>query len=267
VSGSHVFVGARPFVRRTCIWVFDLLFLLVAALGPPATAQTPVTIRVNVGGPAYTDSGGRVWSADTGYNTGDAFTTTTSVTGTADPALYQSGRWDGLATPEMQYAFAVPNGWYQVRLHFAEGNPPAQVVNGRIFNVQMEDEIVFQSFDIFAEAGANTALIKTAVMQVTDGQLNITFLHGPVEHPFVNAIEIVSRQGPASQEPTAPTGLSAASPSISQIDLAWGQATDNVGVTGYRVERCQGESCTNFAQIAAPVTNAYTDSGLSASTL
>ena len=35
-----------------------------------------------------------------------------------------------------------------------------------------------------------------------------------------------------------------------QINLAWGAATDNVGVTGYRIERCQGAGCTNFAQIA-----------------
>ena len=37
-----------------------------------------------------------------------------------------------------------------------------------------------------------------------------------------------------------------------QIDLAWAASTDNVGVTGYRVERCQGAGCTNFAQVATP---------------
>ena len=33
---------------------------------------------------------------------------------------------------------------------------------------------------------------------------------------------------------------------------SWTAATDNVGVTGYLVERCQGAGCTNFAQIATP---------------
>jgi hypothetical protein len=39
-----------------------------------------------------------------------------------------------------------------------------------------------------------------------------------------------------------------------------------VGVTGYRVERCQGGGCSNFAQIAAPSGASFNDTGLSAST-
>ena len=34
-----------------------------------------------------------------------------------------------------------------------------------------------------------------------------------------------------------------------QINLSWTASTDNVGVTGYLVERCQGAGCTTFAQI------------------
>ena len=33
------------------------------------------------------------------------------------------------------------------------------------------------------------------------------------------------------------------------MNLSWTASTDNVGVTGYRVERCQGAGCTNFAQV------------------
>ncbi len=33
--------------------------------------------------------------------------------------------------------------------------------------------------------------------------------------------------------------------------LTWTASTDNVGVTGYFIERCEGVSCTSFAQIAA----------------
>ena len=43
--------------------------------------------------------------------------------------------------------------------------------------------------------------------------------------------------------------LTATAVSASEIDLTWGAATDNVGVTGYRVERCQGAGCSNFTQI------------------
>src|SRR5437762_1163742 len=54
--------------------------------------------------------------------------------------------------------------------------------------------------------------------------------------------------------------------SVTQINLAWTAAADNVGVTGYGVERCQGAACSNFAQIAAPTTSAFNDTGLTAST-
>ena len=47
-----------------------------------------------------------------------------------------------------------------------------------------------------------------------------------------------------------------------QINLSWTASTDNVGVTGYRVERCQGAGCTNFAQIATPTGTTFSDTGL-----
>jgi fibronectin type 3 domain-containing protein len=61
--------------------------------------------------------------------------------------------------------------------------------------------------------------------------------------------------------PTAPTGLAATPVSPTQVDLAWTASTDNVGVTGYRVERCQGAGCTNYAEIATPTTTSYSDTG------
>jgi glucose/arabinose dehydrogenase/chitodextrinase len=66
--------------------------------------------------------------------------------------------------------------------------------------------------------------------------------------------------------PTAPTGLSATAVSGTQINLAWTASTDNVGVTGYRLERCQGASCTNFVQVATPPGTSYSDTGLQAAT-
>ncbi|HKB66479.1 MAG TPA: fibronectin type III domain-containing protein [Pyrinomonadaceae bacterium] len=66
--------------------------------------------------------------------------------------------------------------------------------------------------------------------------------------------------------PAAPTNLTATAVSSSQINLAW---TDNANnETGFKIERCQGPGCSNFAQIntvAADVTT-FNDTGLSAST-
>jgi len=67
-------------------------------------------------------------------------------------------------------------------------------------------------------------------------------------------------------QPTAPASLVATAASGTQINLSWTASADNVGVTGYRVERCQGGGCSNFAQIATPAATSFNDSGLSAST-
>src|SRR5467141_311440 len=42
---------------------------------------------------------------------------------------------------------------------------------------------------------------------------------------------------PDTTPPTAPTNLTATAASATQINLSWTASTDNVGVTGYRVER------------------------------
>lgn len=69
-----------------------------------------------------------------------------------------------------------------------------------------------------------------------------------------------------TQAPTTPTSLISTVVSSSQINLSWAAATDNVGVTGYRVERCQASGCFNFSQIATPAGTTLTNTGLSAST-
>src|SRR5204862_359034 len=62
--------------------------------------------------------------------------------------------------------------------------------------------------------------------------------------------------------PTAPTGLTPTVVSGTQINLSWTASTDNVGVTGYMVERCQGAGCATFTQIGTPTATTFNDSGL-----
>jgi len=82
----------------------------------------------------------------------------------------------------------------------------------------------------------------------------------------ISALYVYTGGLPDTQAPTTPTNLSATTQSSSQINLSWTASSDNVGVTGYRVERCLGSSCTNFVQIATPSTTSYNDTGLSANT-
>jgi hypothetical protein len=66
--------------------------------------------------------------------------------------------------------------------------------------------------------------------------------------------------------PSIPTGITASSVSSSRIDVGWTASTDNVGVTGYRVERCQGQNCKGFVQIATVSGPAFSDTRLAART-
>jgi hypothetical protein len=163
------------------IWIF-----LLGATG--ANAQT--TIRVNAAGSAYTDSKGRVWSADFGFNTGNLSKCAprSTVTGTSDPFLFKSARWGGMNTPELQYTFLLPNGSYIVNLYFAEtcGFPAGT----RVFDVHLQGVTVFSALDVAKLAGLNHSLIESATVSVTKRQLTIRFVHH-VNNPIINAIEIV----------------------------------------------------------------------------
>src|SRR2546430_4122520 len=66
--------------------------------------------------------------------------------------------------------------------------------------------------------------------------------------------------------PPAPSNLTATAVSGSQINLSWTASMDDVGVTGYPVERCQGAGCTSFAPLATAGGPTYSDTGLRAHT-
>ena len=51
---------------------------------------------------------------------------------------------------------------------------------------------------------------------------------------------------PDTTPPTDPTNLTA-TPCSTQINLSWTASTDNIAVTGYQIERCQGTGCRTFA--------------------
>ncbi|MFP2928552.1 fibronectin type III domain-containing protein [Pyxidicoccus sp. 3LG] len=71
---------------------------------------------------------------------------------------------------------------------------------------------------------------------------------------------------PDTQAPSVP-GVPLADPlSSTRVALSWTASTDDVGVTGYRVERCTGEGCTGFAVAGTPTGLAHEDTGLSART-
>jgi hypothetical protein len=164
------------------------------AVKDPAPAPSPdagFALRVNAGGGAYTDKNGDVWSADSGYNTGNKSSTSVAISGTEDDVLFQTQRWDDASGEELKYSFDVPDGAYVVNLYFAENYTGALRQGARVFDVLLEGNNVERNFDIYGVAGANTALMMSYVVNVVDGQLNMEFLHG-VENPTISAIEVLS---------------------------------------------------------------------------
>ena len=66
---------------------------------------------------------------------------------------------------------------------------------------------------------------------------------------------------PLGNFPSAPGSLTATTIGASQINLVWTVATDNLGITGYLVER-QLPGGTNFVQIGTTTGTSYSDTGL-----
>jgi hypothetical protein len=104
--------------------------------------------------------------------------------------LFRSARVGTSSGAQLQYQFKVTNGLYKVNLYFAETY--FTKARQRVFDVQMQGATLFSALDIFAQAGRNHALVKSAQVSVTNGQLVIRFVHhanGNV--PVISAVEIL----------------------------------------------------------------------------
>lgn len=81
--------------------------------------------------------------------------------------------------------------------------------------------------------------------------------------PTLTDSDLTCTPGLDAVPPSAPGPLLASISGVSTINLIWGTATDNVGVTGYGVERCLGATCAAaFALVGNTAGTAFSDSGL-----
>ncbi|QJE97074.1 malectin domain-containing carbohydrate-binding protein [Luteolibacter luteus] len=234
---------------------------------PASVVVTPralgdAIVRVNAGSAtSFLDPAGHTWVADTGYNTGYMEATTNAITGTDMPALYQSRRIDRISGAELKYQLTVPNGDYEVRLHFAEVWPGAYATGIRVFDVLMEGALAINDLDVFARVGANRALVIATPVTVADGKLTIDFVH-VIQNPNLSGIEIypIAAGALEMEPPTTPGNLAANNVTENSIGLGWTASTDNVGVTGYRIYR-------NALLVNTVTGLSFNDTGLSTGTL
>lgn len=152
----------------------------------PPPPQQPIRIKAGLFN-AFTDSSGNVWLPDQGFTDGDTTDRPDDmqIANTKDPELYRTERY-GMTS----FSYAVPNGKYTVKLHFAETYDGITGPGGRVFSFNVEGQ-EFKDFDLWVKAGgAQRAYIETVNVEVTDGKLDITFTPQE-ENPEINGIEIL----------------------------------------------------------------------------
>ncbi|MEO1792442.1 MAG: Calx-beta domain-containing protein, partial [Cyanobacteria bacterium J06629_19] len=167
-----------------------------------------VIYRVNAGGSEIVAvDGGPNWSADTqsnnsaflsvpGSNTTTGFSDVqpgpTVAPGTS-ASIFATERWDSALAPEMQWAFDTPvAGQYEVRLFMGNGFGGTDGTGDRIFDVSIEGNVPAQldDIDLSGQFGHKVGVMFSQVVDVTDGTLNIEFLHD-TQNPLINGIEII----------------------------------------------------------------------------
>lgn len=100
-----------------------------------------------------------------------------------------------------------------------------------------------------------------AGLTLTEANPDIVGTTRPSGDYDIGAYEFVAG-GADTEAPDQPTNLVATATSSSTISLTWTASTDNVGVTGYQVERCVGVGCSTWALVGSPSTNSFGDTGL-----
>lgn len=177
--------------------------------------------RVNCGGDAVTDSYGSEWEQDDsvyshswaerfGMNpfTASQGHITSRIHGLKsssdasknvaahDAKLFQYFRWGRHA---LNYQFAVPDGEYRVELYFAEpwlGKYEGAGIDcegERIFDVAINDSVVVDDLDLWAEAGFAGACKKVVDIKVKGGLLTISFPEVKVGEAIISAIAIAAK--------------------------------------------------------------------------
>ena len=163
---------------------------------------------------------------------------------------------------------------------------PAVAAYGSTFTVQTPDAARIGSVSLIAIGSVTHAFnenqrIVPASFQAGSNSIDVTlpananlmppgyymlFLIDTNGVPSISSMLNIASTGSDTMPPTAPSNL-ITTPGGTQIALSWTAATDNVGVTGYRIERCQGAGCSSFAQIATTTgATTYTNTGLASAT-
>ncbi|WP_160148080.1 malectin domain-containing carbohydrate-binding protein [Rubripirellula obstinata] len=205
--------------------------------------------RVNAGGPNLASTPD--WTTDTKVTwspylnaaaIGNTLASTTQPIDLSDPsipsgtpqALFQTERWDQGADPDMKWEFPVTSGPYEVRLFFAETFTGTQSIGARIFDVSIEGQTVLDDYDVYADVGGYTGVMKSFIVS-SDSVLNIDFGHVK-QSPAVKGIEVISLPSPPNTLLVSPTELAfgnvtSGSSQTASVTLTNGGASGDPSIT------------------------------------
>lgn len=165
--------------------------------------------RLNCGGDDYTDSFGQLWLQDnTNYSCSWAEnfkdlnpylasqrTTNDPIHGTRDWTLFQHFRF---GRHQLEYRFPVADGTYRIELYFTEpwhgtgGSASTDCEGLRIFDVAVNDSVVLDDLDIWAESGHDGVCKKVVYTTVEGGMLKIHFPKVKAGQALISGIAIAS---------------------------------------------------------------------------
>lgn len=181
--------------------------------------------RINCGGDEFTDSFGQRWMQDNthcssswaekfeGLNPYLASQRYTSdpIRGTADWKLFQTFRF---GRHRLTYHFPLPDGTYRVELFFTEpwhgtgGSASTDCEGLRLFDVALNDSVVIDDLDIWAESGHDGACKKVAYVRVKGGKLTLSFPEVKSGQALISGIAIASLDASLQVAAFPPTGWS-----------------------------------------------------------
>ncbi|PZX55861.1 PKD domain-containing protein, partial [Algoriphagus chordae] len=236
--------GINPSHTFTTEGTYTVVLTVTDESGLTATSELEIVVatmpnfalRINAGGPELTHEG-NVFAADQYFSATSKSYTNNSAT---VPDLYKTER--SSAQQGYNYSIPVVNGTYTVNLHFAEiyfgaTGGGAAGTGSRIFDVTLNNDLVLDNFDLNAEVGPQTTVIKTYEVLVTDGFVTIDLSSlaavGGVNEPKLSAIEITGvvdlNEAPVAAFTYAPTA-----PEVNEeISFDGSASTDDVGVATY----------------------------------
>jgi hypothetical protein len=181
-------------------WAIGLLMgVLVGteagAVMPKSAPNGEEVFRLNCGavGWDYTDPRGNFWLQDEAYSKNNRWGYVNGAnydegtpTGTDIVPVYRTQR-RGLNN--LKYVVDLPNGNYQVTLHFIETVFSAS--GKRVFDVALEGNVVLSRLDIYTSAGGkNRPYSRTFPVTISDRKLEVTFPALASDYAVLSALEV-----------------------------------------------------------------------------